>query len=425
MTASTRKPRLICIPHYIGSVRYFEKLTPFLEQKYDVSFLLLPLNRGKYQQEMIRYCTERSLHTLVVPRPTPNFLTRHIPFYEELRQARIYKHEIRRLYASGDIRKIVSINDCGFPLNYVLREAQKKGADTLVLQWAVVAPGQQVGPQYVSSNIFRRLVFRYGKPLYEYCRKILLACVIGSRLDVAKRTIGSGSAKKFGVINGQTRDYVAGRGVPLRKITVVGYLDFFLAEKMSKDLAKDAGPREKLARIHGFDMHKKNIIVFSSPYNTKDVTFLSDEEQYRYVESIFTGLWSVLPKDQYDFHLKIHPAEDKNLYRHLASRGVKIYGKETNNFEIIGISDLYIADSTTTNFIPIIMNKDSIFVNFLKLEMVDMAKESYGIHAFVHTLHEFEKLVIDWREGRLEKQYTQDEYIYTKNSLEKIMAWIN
>jgi hypothetical protein len=425
MTASTPKPRLIFIPHYIGSLRYFEKIKPFLEHTYDISFLLLPLNQGKYQAEMIRYANEHNLPIQTITQQPPTFLTRHLPFYETLGQARIYKREIRQLFTHPNIKKIIAVNDCGFPLHYLLKEARATNIDTMVLQWAVVAPGQQAGPQYVSPNILRRWAFRGAKPLYEYTKKKLLECTMGTKLEVAKKTIGSGSANRFGVINMQTRDYLAGRGVPVHKMSVVGYLDFFLAEQMKKDLAQKSGFREQLARQHQFDITKKNVIVYSSPYNTKDVTFLSDAEQCDYIESIFNGLQSVLPNNQYDFHLKIHPAEDRNVYAALASRGVRIYGKEANNFELIGLSDLYIADSTTTNFIPILMDTDSIFVNFLKLDMVEMAKSSYGITSFISTVEEFKQMVSRWKNGALEKQFVRDDYLYTTDSLEKIRAWIN
>src|SRR3989344_6531926 len=98
--------------------------------------------------------------------------------------------------------------------------------------------------------------------------------------------------------------------------------------------------------------------------------------------------------------------------------------KQTNNNELIFFADLYIADSTFTNFIPIAMGKEAIFVNFFNLPSVESAKGCFGIKKFIEAWDEFEKLLELFRDGNLPRQYEFDEKILINNSLRKILDWI-
>lgn len=129
-----KKPKLIFIPHYLGSLRYFDKLRPFLIERYEVVFLLLPLSGGKYLLEMKDYCQQAGLNNFSISLAKTNVLLSNISLYQELAQAFIYKKEIKSFLSDPSIKKIISVNDCGFPLDYLLDQANQMGIDTMVLQ---------------------------------------------------------------------------------------------------------------------------------------------------------------------------------------------------------------------------------------------------------------------------------------------------
>ena len=95
-----------------------------------------------------------------------------------------------------------------------------------------------------------------------------------------------------------------------------------------------------------------------------------------------------------------------------------------DNNELIALADLYIAGVSTTNFIPLSMNKDAIFVNLAHLPQVESAKEYFGVKKFVETREEFRDLLDRFKNGNLEKQYASGRNIITEDSLNKILAWI-
>lgn len=418
-----KKPKLIFIPHYLGSLRYFDKLRPFLIERYEVVFLLLPLSGGKYLLEMKDYCQQAGLNNFSISLAKTNVLLSNISLYQELVQAFIYKKEIKSFLSDPSIKKIISVNDCGFPLDYLLDQANQVGIDTMVLQWALYSPGQSSRPVFVSTSIMRRQFYRL-RPIYNKIRKKLLEIIMRKKLKVSKAVFGSGSAKKMGIINKDNFNRLKKIGISEEKMSIVGYLDFYLAAMIKKEIKDDINLKNFLNNKYKLNPIKKKIIVFSSCYNKKDVTFLNDKQQYTYIKSVFDDLFYVFPRDQFDFLLKIHPAEDMELYLEIEKSGVKIFDKQADNFELIALSDLYLADSTTTNFIPIIMEKDCIFFNFLKLDIVELTKDSFGIKRFFSNREKFIKILKDFLNGHLEKQYFLTENIYTDNSMEKIIQWI-
>jgi len=418
-----RKKKLFFVPHYIGSLRYFEKLKPFLEETYSVSFLLAPLSDQRYCDEMVEYCKKNNFQAYVIDsHPLPPILQR-IHLYVLFKRARLLKKSFRGFFENEDVAKIISFNDCGFPLHYFMGLARARGIATMVLQWAVVSPGQKSLPHKVSP-IYRRLAHKFVWSVYLFVKKRLLEFAVGERLDIAKHALGGGSAERFGVINMCTLEYLRAKGVPREKMSVVGYMDFYRAEVMMSQFESDPLRRSECAVKYHIDTTKKNIIVFSGPYNIKDATFLSDAEQYRHIELTILQIREVCSAREFDILLKIHPAEDYHFYKHLEQYGVKIYDKVADNVELISLADLYIAESTTTNYIPVLMNKDSIFINFLKLELVELNRETYSIIKYISDKDEFKQLLSAFKAGQLKKQYTADEDIFTKDSLQKILEWV-
>lgn len=425
MNMKSEKKELVFIPHYLGSLLYFEKLRPFLEREYTVVFFLLPLNDGKYVKEMDNFCKERGLNTCFITQAkTPWFLKR-MPFYHQLKQVYLYKKEIADLLGAGNIQKIIAVNDCGFPLDYFFVQARRRGVDTMVLQWALFSSGQREVPIKISRNFFRIFLFRYGKPLYEWIRKMLFQLVLGEKVRVLKDVLGNGSAERFGVINKDNFDRLVSLGVPAKKMSVVGYMDFYLAEAAKGSFDRDLNKKADAAKRLGIDASRRNIIIFSSSYNSDVVRTMDDRGQLDFYRHMIDLVRQACPASHFHISLKIHPREDIALYEPLRALGVSLYDKHADNFMLVYFSDLYIADSTTTNFIPMVMDKEAIFVNFLKMELIEKTKNDFSIKQYVSDEWEFKKLLADFREGKLERQYNRSNDIITEDSLRKIVSWID
>ena len=411
------KPILLFIPHYIGSLKYFEKLIPYLEHKYDVGFLFLPKVKKIYLPEMINYCLKNNYKYYLIERYSPNKFLTKIPIYRTLAMLFCYKKQVKELLKDSRIKKFISSLDTNFYFHYLFDEANKVGIDTMVLQWAITT--KFVIDKHIKQN---------NPSLRQKLTGILLKYITG--LNPKKENfIGNGNSKKFGVINKQAYDLFKNAGVNEKKLSIVNYLDFYFARKTYRELDSDPQKKEKLMQRYNINPEKKNIIIYSTPFNTKDYArntefALSDNAQLAYYQDLIRMIRNDFNTDEADILFKIHPAEDINLYKPLEQQNVKLYGKDTVNEEIITVADLYIAHHSTTNFIPILTGKDAIFINFIGDKSIDFLKKHFGIKKFVSDKKEFQKLIADFKNNRLEKQYELTEEIYVPDSLNKIINWI-
>jgi len=256
-------------------------------------------------------------------------------------------------------------------------------------------------------------------------RNAILRVTVGSGIVFEKNLTGMGNSKRFGVINRQTYDFFVRSGVPKDKLSIVGYLDFSLAQEMQESLDSSATKRSEVTNRLGLDLKKKRITFFSSAYNGKDVHVLSDSQQYELTLRIIKIIQDVCSKDQYEILFKIHPSENLELYRPLQNFEVKLYDKHANNYELVYFTDLYVGGGTAANFIPIVMGKEAIFVNFLNLPIIDATRKVFNIEKFVTEDKEFRKLLSFFVTGTLSPLYRSSEETVTRNSLQKILDWID
>ncbi|OHA26146.1 MAG: hypothetical protein A3D52_00485 [Candidatus Taylorbacteria bacterium RIFCSPHIGHO2_02_FULL_44_36] len=419
------KPKLIFVPHYIGSLLYFEKLLPFLVSRYEVRFLILFIHQGTYR-EMLDYCRQRNLayDFLTPPKSADNSKKTNFPVFSLIRDLILYKKQIRVLLNDKQIKEIISVNDGGIYVGYLMTEANKRGIDTAVLQWALAYADEEQRKMPKKIVVFwRSVLYCLAKPVYIFFKKLAVLLILGIYQN--KSVLGGGTAKRFGVINQQAFEFFKKQGVPEEKMTVVGYLDFHLAEKTKKDFDDNKQTFLKKALEYNINLSKKNIIVFSSPFYIKDIKIITAEEQVRYYKKLIEKIREICPLEKYDILFKIHPIEDLNTYKSLENIGIKIFDKNADNHALIYLSDLYIADSTTTNFIPITMGKKAIFINFYKLLLVESSKYCFGIKKFATDEKEFNRLLKLYHDRRLPVQYEKDEEIITPDSLTKIIEWIS
>src|SRR3989344_6710781 len=360
MSAQPPKPKLFFVPHYVGSLRYFEKLLPHLTDRYEVRFLILFV---KYDtcDEMLHYCRQRGLvyDFIAPPNISNNAQTARFPIISLIRNLIYYKKQIISLLNDTSIKKIIAVNDSGFYGGYLMAEANKRDIDTAVLQWALIYEGQRERPKK-EIFVWRRILYQLVKPVYIAFKKAVVLLILD--FYQTKWLPGGGTAKRLGVINQQAFEFFRKQGIPAEKMTVVGYLDFYLAEEKKKQLDADELARKKAAETLGLDLGKKQIVIFTSAYNSRVVNVLDDDGQYQFYENIVKIIKQIYPKESHEIIIKPHPIERTELYRPLEKFGVKIFANLADNFTLVYFSDLYIADSSTANFIPITMGKKTIFI---------------------------------------------------------------
>ncbi len=433
VTSPVRKPRIVLVPHYTGSLRYYEKLGEYLKEHYDVSFLLIQLPRlgrksytaSHYNfDEMVSRCTEKGLTFYTIRQPAPLPLLARFPFIQFLASARTYARDVSNVLSDTRIRKLIAINDAGFYFGTIFGEAKKRGIKTYVLQWDVTYDVQANGASMKSISAWRRSVHAVRKNIENSIKALMLKFVAGRNARNVKSVPGSNLSDKFGVINQQAFDYFSSLGVQQEKMTVVGYLDFHVTTVLKQRLDTDVSVRADVAHRLGINVSKNNIVIFSSAYNSNVVHVLDDAGQLAFYEEIIEMIRESCPAEHYAISIKIHPIENATLYEPLKQRGVKIYDKFIDNAELIYFSDLYIADSTTVNFVPVLMNKKALFVNFVKLPLIEASREYFGIKKYITDKDEFRALIKAYAGGHLESQYDSDTRIFTKDSLKRIVEWI-
>lgn len=418
-TPVEKKPMLFFIPHYVGSFKYFEKLAPHLS-RYDVRFLLI-FGRKSYK-DMCRYAEEKKLNAYLMAGPKPSYFDR-LPLISFARAALRYKKEVAKFFKTVPNAKLVSANDQGFYMKYLFRKANERGFETMVLQWSLMYPEQRERLKSSAPPV-RRFLYRFGKPIYLAIKKIIGAIIFGGREDSSKGYLGAGNAQQLGVINEQAYEDFKAHGIPPEKMSVVGYLDFEIARETQKNFSK-SGAKQLLEKHYGFDSNKKHIVIFSSPFHRSDLSFITPKDQFDYTEMLFKTIREFCSPEQYEILFKTHPSEKPELYLPLKEKyQVKFLDRNVVNAEVVFLSDLYIATSSTTNFTPILMGKDALFLNFHKLIMVSATKKYFGIKQFIEDPAEFRRLISEFRQGRLEKQYEVRSDIFTDDSLKKIISWI-
>ena len=425
---------LVITPHYMGSLRYFEKLIPYISNRYEVLFLLLSAKRA-YVDAMAEHCKEKGYRYVLTGEPRiPGFLKK-FQFIYSVVSVPYFERWLKTLFETENIKKFVTVSDSSFYMRALYRQAKRRNIDAIILQWALMHGGQKDRPKK-EVPLSRKALYRLGKPVYVFFLNLVMRLLVGNLVG-PKTILGGGVSERFGVINTQAYDFFLSHGIPKEKMAVVGSLEFAAAEDTFASLPhSEASKKEVVARL-GLDPKKKQVMLFSSPFNTKDIIILNDAEQLSYTESLVRMIRESLPADSYDISFKIHPVEDIRLYAPLESYGVKLFGKDANNAELIYASDLYVAHSTNTNFIAIMARKDAIFVNPFNLPALAKTAPFFGITEFVHGegipldkrfdikfTQEFKRRLALWKEGKLPKQYEYRDEIFTKNSAKKIVEWI-
>jgi len=409
------KKKIFFVPNYIGTLRYYEKLFPRLSGEYECAFLFISPNPS-WRRVMVAYCEERHYRHETIDDSIGRW---RVPFFTALRKHKILFKRCGQFLERERPAKIVSIeNDKLYLTQALFTEANARGVETIVLQWAlnayhdirIIKAAQKLKPEDIS--LLRRIYFF----LLKVVGRIL--GIYNDSFEALKRS----SPVKVGIINEQARKAYVAQGYPAESIQVVGHIDSQLVMEEMNRIRSDELYRKKIYEKYRLPLDKENIIVISSMFNRKDVRVFTNEQQIKYFKAIFKTIRSIFPETTHTIMFKLHPSEH-DLYNQGVGFGVIVLPDSANIVEVVALSNLYVAHPhTAVNFMAITARKPSLFVNFQGFEYFNMVKDYYGITYVISSHAEFAHLLADAKEGKLHSQYkiTTDSH----NSLDRIVDFI-
>lgn len=413
MAQNFPKAKLLFIPHYLGSLRYFEKLIPYLNEKYELIFLFLPHTRKEFTQTMTEYCQAKNYRYLLMEKYQCPKAFKKIPILRTLLMFHNFQKQTSQTLQNQAPQKIISALDTGSFFYYFLVKANQKKIQTMVLQWALTT----------NQDLQKRKEKfpQQPKKIYSQLNNFLLNWLSGSWQAIDM--LGGGSCQKFGVINQKTFQMFQQSGLPPAKMEIVGYIDCDLALRKKEFFAKNPPARTEAQKKYEIDSQKKTIIFFSTPFNIKDIHVFTDKEQENYCLSIISAIREIFPAREANLIFKPHPAQPIYFQKIMEDYQVKVC-RWIDNEELINLADLFIDHHSSANFIPMALQKDIIFLNLLGLPQIERTQEFFGIKQFVKTQEELKEKLKAFKDGCLEKQYQAGQTNIISNSIEKIIKWI-
>jgi len=414
-----RRERLYLLPVYIGSFKYYEKIVPALNEKYDVRFLIIRPDDDR-RRGMIGYAQERGLSFDILDVGLTD-AGRRLPFWSPLSKHFQHMQACRRFLRRTQAKKLISVKAIS-TFSTIFREANALGVETIVLQSALVPP-QGFYSDYQKSKKYSPVAQRIYFFLIEFLRSALAILFRGPQYYFV-----SSRPQKVGVIGEEGRNIFHNRfGFDISTIEVVGSAEFQQVSELCDEIKNKPEKREQLLRKYSLDERKKKILILSSWYeNYAQVksahTVEEDREQVSYFQKIVETIRSVCEEDV-EILFKLHPAE-RNIYESYRAFGVKLYADEASSEELVVLSDLYIADPcTSANYMVIASKVPAIFFNATPLKALNKCTLFFPINRVEDSFEGLFSRLVQFKEGTLPLGYTSEDL--DLKSIDRIVRFID
>ena len=158
------KPKLFLVPAYIGPLKYYAKLIPRLTPNYRVEFLLVrPPDLRRQQME--KYLKDSNRPFFIIDNGLKPARGIYLPFLTPALKRLAHLWACRRFLTSQ--RPVKLILDKNLPPHRVLlKEANRLGIDTLMLQWAYGGNRTVSKLNFRSVSWWRKFYYRLMDNLY-------------------------------------------------------------------------------------------------------------------------------------------------------------------------------------------------------------------------------------------------------------------
>jgi hypothetical protein len=396
--------KLYFIPVYIGSLKYYAKLLPFLAGKYEAAFLII---RGddERRKAMVSYCEDNSLAFEVLDAGLRKSAFR-VPFLTVLLKRLAHRRACRNFLIRNRPSKII-VTKISYPHRAIVEEANRLDIETILLQWAFL-PSTNI---FNERGVTRALIARAYYRLIDF----LIGLLRITELHVPK---------KIGVIDDEGKKaLVARHGFHAEDIAIVGMADFQIARELKEKIRSDEVFRRTLREKYGIPEGKRVITVLAQAHHLKKSAKTTLEEQLDHYRKVLEPIRVLFPVKEAAIMLKLHPSDDKKFYAPYQDLHVILCGDEASTEELVCLSDLVITDPwTTANFIVLASGVPALFVNFSKFQSLNRAISYYRVKESISKMEAYKNALEAYKQGRLSSQY--DNSHIPAHSIDVIAKWI-
>jgi hypothetical protein len=421
-TKQIKKP-LYFVPDSIGTLRYFERVGQEIADTYRISVLIMPdMEQGR--EQCIAYCLQRKISFEIIGDREYSLPFSRLPFFKKIAQLRALRKEVSVLVDRLGTHAFIAGDDRILSIRYLFLEANERRLGTAVLEPQEVLLDTEKKTREERATLaisWRRFFYKNVRSRIE---RILTRMFLRPDIDAYSGDfLGTGSSKKFGVVNARSRAKHKKRGVPEHKMHVVGNLSFSRALEYARGPAHDPILAAGLLKKHGLRETKRYIALFHTPYYRGASPALTREEYLELLLFIIAIIRNVFPEEHSNVILKLEEGEEKEFYTSLPP-WVHVLDASVPDEDVVASSILYIGCDSSANFLPQIMEKQAIFLNFLDVPEVQSACNHYQIKHLVTDWREFKKLLLQCVEGTLSRQYLYNPILFPPDSSQLIRRWI-
>lgn len=412
------KPKIYFIPAYLGPLKHYARLIPYLKDKYDVGFLLMDRGNARFR-ESAAYCQEKKYPYYVIREGVYREHKIRLPFITTLIERRDHIKECRIFLETVRPAKIIA-HKAWHPHDAVFREANLRGIETIVLQWSsdagLIPPNDE---QKTKRSVLQKLYFYLVKIFFEI-------------VDLFSKNIQYRSKpaipKKIGVFYEDKARYYLESGHDPRSVRIVGSIDLQLVSELKRSIESSPALKNELLKKYDLSPNKlKIIVILYRFYLIGDERFkMTIPEHVAHHYALFKTIREVFTEAEAEVILKIHPTESPMpyIYESYKPLGVKLCGADAKTDELVCLSDLYISDPTSSvNYMALGCGLPAIFVNFSTVQFLNDRMKYFYINQVVSDYADFRNQLRAFKSGSLVKAYRLPAN--SLESLDNTIALIN
>jgi hypothetical protein len=273
---------------------------------------------------------------------------------------------------------VVVIQDTLLLERFIVREANRRGIPTLVVQWAF---------SYAQAMYDRIREFQYGKaaPEQRSLPRRALAPLTRAGYRTALRALGlsfnlansygGGEARLFAVMGEAFRDQFKTQGVRGKRIEVCGHPTHDAVYQRAQSV--DAAERARIRASYGLPADRTVVLYATQPVLWRKV--MTREALERNVRAMAA---TVAEQPACELILKLHPREDAADYAFCRDLDppVRVL-TQAEMPDLIAASDLFISSSSSTVLLAMMLDRPIVTVNFDQVPHFDQFE---GIGGTVH-----------------------------------------
>jgi len=410
------KPKLFLVPAYIGPLKYYAKLIPRLTPNYRVEFLLVrPPDLRRQQME--KYLKDSNRPFFIIDNGLKPARGIYLPFLTPALKRLAHLRACRRFLTSQ--RPVKLILDKNLPPHRVLlKEANRLGIDTLMLQWAYGGNRTVSKLNFRSVSWWRKFYYRLMDNLYW-----LIDFFVGG-LAYAN---SPGMVNRLGLMDETAVEIFRDDcGIPPERMIKVGMADQQFAYELKQRITRDAVFRQELERKYDLSKKGKIVTVLVWGLHKRKRWSFTAEEHLDYFQKILESIRKFFPPTNAEIVFKLHPGDDLALYASFRDAGVRVFGDEAETEELIGLADLCVLDPwTAANTLVLAGGGPALFVNFSRLTAINAGKELYRLREIIISREKFESRLADFRRGDQSFDLPSSSLPIDRGALDRIIALIN